>query len=150
MDSQQNKQMVLRGYQLFQAGDINGLLQLFADDIEWIGSPAEFVAFSGDYHGKQEVAQFFADMDKAQETEQFEPRDAIAEGDKVVVTGYGKWRTRTTGQSYESPWVHVFTIRDGKIVRFQQYNDTAAGRAAFLPRDSLFQDTDVDTSSLLH
>jgi len=150
MDSQQNKQMVLRGYQLFQAGDINGLLQLFADDIEWIGSPTEFVQFSGDYHGKQEVAQFFADMDKAQETEQFEPRDAIAEGDKVVVTGYGKWRTKTTGQSYESPWVHVFTLRDGKIVGFQQYNDTAAGRAAFMPRDSLFQDTDLDTSSLLH
>ena len=150
MDSLQNKQMILRAYQLFRVGDIEGLLQLFADDIEWIGSPAEFVPFSGDYHGKQEVAQFFIDLDKAQETERFEPLEAIAENDKVVVTGHGKWIVRATGQSYESPWVHVFTVRDGKVVRFQQYNDTAAGRAAFLPRDSLFQDTNIDTSSLLH
>ncbi|QAU33715.1 nuclear transport factor 2 family protein [Janthinobacterium sp. 17J80-10] len=150
MDSQQNKQMVLRGYELFQAGDIQELLQLFSDDIEWIGSPVEFVPFSGNHHGKQEVAEFFMEMDSAQEAELFEPQDVIAEGDKVVVTGNSKWIVKATGQSYDSPWVHVFTIQDGKIIKFQEYNDTAAGRAAFLPRDSLFQDTNLDSSSLLH
>lgn len=150
MDSQQNKQLVLNGYQLFQAGEIEQLLQLFSDDIEWIEADVEFVPFSGSYHGKQEVAQFFMELGNAQEAELFEPQDVIAEGNKVVVTGNSKWIVRATGQSYESPWVHVFTIQDGKIARFQAYNDTAASRAAFLPRDSLFQDTDMDTSSLLH
>ncbi len=149
MDSQQNKQLVLQGYQLFQAGDINGLIQLFADDIEWIGLPTEFIPFSGNYHGKQEVAQFFSELDKAQEAEQFEPQEVIAEGDKVVVLGQARWSVRATGQTYDSPWVHIFTIHDRKIARFQQFNDTAAGRAAFMPRDTTSRGMDAD-AGLLH
>lgn len=149
MDSQQNKQLVLQGYQLFQAGDINGLIQLFADDIEWIGLPTEFIPFSGNYHGKQEVAQFFSELDQAQEAEQFEPQEFIAENDKVVVLGQARWSVRATGQTYDSPWVHIFTIRDGKIARFQQFNDTAASRAAFMPTDTTARGTDAD-ASLLH
>lgn len=41
---------------MFQAGDIDGLLQFFSDDVEWIGAPTELVPFSGDYHGKQVAA----------------------------------------------------------------------------------------------
>ncbi|WP_158592350.1 nuclear transport factor 2 family protein [Noviherbaspirillum sedimenti] len=149
MDSQQNKEMILREYQLFQAGDIEGLLQFFADDVEWVGVPTEFMPFSGHYHGKQEVRQFFAEMGNAQEAEQFEPQEAIAEGDKVVVTGQSRWIVKATGQSYDNPWVHIFTIRDGKIVRFQQFNDTAAGRDAFMPADMTLRDKDSD-ASLLH
>lgn len=143
MDSEQNKEMILREYQLFQAGDIEGLLQFFADDVEWVGAPTEFVTFSVDYHGKQEVRQFFAEMGKAQEAEQFEPQEVIAEGDKVVVTGQSRWTVKATGQSYDNPWVHIFTIRDGKIVRFQQFNDTAASRAAFMPTDTASRGTDT-------
>lgn len=149
MESQQNKELVLRGYQLFQAGDIDHLLQLFADDIEWVGLPTEFIPFSGSYHGKQEVAQFFADMQLAQEAEQFEPQEMIAEADKVVVCGQSRWAVKSTGETYESPWVHIFTIRDGKIVQFRQYNDTAAARAAFMPADAAAQGTQ-ERASLLH
>jgi ketosteroid isomerase-like protein len=133
MDIQQNKQLVMDGYQLFQAGDIDGLLQLFSDDVEWLGYQVEFVPFSREYHGRQEVAQFFAELDEAQEVEQFEPQEAIAEGDKVVVTGEAKWIVRATGKHYGYSWVHTFTMRDGKVTRFQQYYDTAATQAAFMP-----------------
>jgi len=133
MDSQQNKELVMQGYQMFQAGNIDGLLQLFADDTEWTGTPVQFVPFSGSYHGRQEVGQFFTDMNQAQETEQFSPQEFVAEGDKVVVTGTGKWTVRTTGHTYDSAWVHIFTLRDGKIAQFQEYYDTATARDAFMP-----------------
>lgn len=132
MDIQQNKQLVTQGYEKFRAGDIDGLLQLFAEDAEWIGMEVEPVSFSGDYHGRQGIAQFFSDLSQAQEAESFEPREMIAEGDRVVVLGRAKWRVRATGKSYDEPWAHCFTIRDGKVVRFEQYYDTAATRAAFL------------------
>jgi uncharacterized protein len=135
MDIEQNKQLVMRGYQFFQAGNIESLLQLFSDDIEWIGYQAEFVPFSRDYHGKQDVAQFFAELGQAQEAELFEPQEVIAEGDKVVVMGQAQWTVRATGNHYGYPWVHAFTIRDGKIARFQQYYDSAATEAAFMPLD---------------
>lgn len=133
MNSQDNKQLIMQGYQLFQNKDIHGLLALFADDIEWIGAESEHIPFSRTYHGRDQVAQFFAEMDQAQEAIRFEPETFIAEADKVVVTGQSAWLVKATGQRYESPWVHVFTVRDGKVVRLQQYNNTAAAEAAFRP-----------------
>jgi hypothetical protein len=133
MDTQQNKQLIMRGYQMFQDGNIDGLLQLFSDDIEWLGYQTEFVPFSRDYHGKQDVARFFAELNEAQETDRFEPQELIAEGDRVVALGTAQWIVRATGKQYGYPWVHAFTVHDGKITRFQQYYDSAATQAAFMP-----------------
>lgn len=131
MNSQENKQLVMQGYQKFQNKDIGGLLELFADDIEWIGAETEELPFAGSYHGKDAVAQYFAQLDQAQEAQQFAPKDCIAEGDRVVVTGQSRWTVKSTGQAYDNQWVHVFTLRDGKVARFEQYNDTAAAAKAF-------------------
>lgn len=139
MSSQDNKQLVMQGYRMFQNKDIAGLLNLFADDIEWIGVESDYVQFSGVYQGKSEVAQFFATMDQAQEPNQFEPQEFIAEGDKVVVLGQSTWTVKSTGRRYDNPWAHVFTVRNGKIAKFQQYNDTAAADAAFMPSQTSSQ-----------
>ena len=133
MNSQDNKQLVMQGYQLFKNKDIQGLLALYADDIEWIGAESEHIPFSGNYHGKERVAQFFSEMGQAQEAIQFEPLAFIAEDDKVVVTGEAIWLVKASGQKYATPWVHVFTIRDGKVARFQHYENTAAAELAFRP-----------------
>jgi len=139
MSSQENKQLIMQGYQMFSNKDIKGLLTLFADDVDWIGTESEYIPFFGSYKGKAQVAQFFTTMDQAQEAIQFEPQAFIAEDDKVVVTGQSKWLVRSTGQQYENPWVHVFTVRDGKVARLQQYNDTAAAEAAFRPSQTSAQ-----------
>jgi uncharacterized protein len=133
MNSQENKQLVMDGYQRFMSKDIQGLLALFADDIEWTGTESEILPFAGTYRGKAEVAQYFGILDQAQDAISFEPQSFIAEEDKVVVTGQSAWRVKATGQQYDNPWVHVFTVRDGKVARFQQYNDTAAAERAFMP-----------------
>lgn len=133
MNSQENKQLVMQGYQKFQNKDIRGLLELFTDDIEWVGAETEELPFAGTYRGKQEVGQYFSQLDQAQEAQRFEPQSFIAEGDQVVVTGQSRWTVRSTGQTYDNPWVHVFTLRDGKVARFQQYNDTAAALKAYRP-----------------
>lgn len=139
MNSQENKQLVMRGYQLFKDNDITGLLELYTDDIEWKGAESDYIPFFGTYKGKNQVAQFFTKMDQAQEAIQFEPQIFIAENDKVVVTGQSIWLVKSTGQRYENPWVHIFTIRDGKVARFQQYNDTAAAEAAYRPTQTSTQ-----------
>ena len=143
MNSQENKQLIMHGYQLFKNKDIEGLLALYAEDIEWIGTESENIPFSGIYRGKDQVAQFFMKLDQAQEAIQFEPQAFIAEDDKVVVTGQAIWLAKATGQKYMTPWVHVFTIRDGKVARFQHYNDTAAAEAAFRPSQPSMQQQDA-------
>ena len=131
MNIQDNKQLVKQGYQMFKNKDIKGLLALFSDDIEWQGIESENIPFAGDFHGLEEVAQYFALLDQSQEAIQFTPQDFIAEGDRVVVSGTSSWSVKANGQRFDNPWVHLFTIRDGKVAKFQQYNDTAATEKAY-------------------
>ena len=133
MDAQENKRLVMEGYQMFQNGDIPNLLERYHDDALWIEPDAEHVPFAGKHKGKAEIARFFQDLDRAAQALRFIPKDFIAEGDKVIVAGEATWLVRNTGRTYESPWVHVFTLRDGKVARFESYHDTAAAERAFRP-----------------
>src|SRR5665647_2890992 len=139
MDTSQAKQLVMQGYQLYKDKNIKGLLELYHDDIEWIGNDSDHIPYAGSYHGKAQVAQFFTKLDQAQDVITFEPQKFIAEGDTVVVTGISSWHVKSTGQTYDNPWVHVMTVRDGKVARFQQYNDTAAAEAAYRPMAAIPQ-----------
>jgi ketosteroid isomerase-like protein len=133
MDAQENKRLVMEGYQMFQKGDIPHLLERYHDDAVWIEPEGEHVPMAGQYRGKAEIARFYKLLDDSAQALRFEPKEFIAEGDKVVVTGEATWLVRQTGRTYDSPWVHVFTIRDGKVARFQDYHDTAAGERAYRP-----------------
>jgi ketosteroid isomerase-like protein len=133
MNAQQNKQLVMEGYRRFQNKDIEGVLERFAEDVEWVGPELDSAPFSGNYHGKDEVRRFFVDLDAAQEATRFEPTAFIAEDDKVAVTGTATWHVKSTGLDYSSPWAHVFTVHDGKVTRFEQYVDTAATEHAYRP-----------------
>lgn len=131
MSAEQNKQLITQGYELFQRGDIDGLLATYADSIEWCSPEMDNVPFSGNYHGKDGVRQFFTDLSNAMIPLEFSPREMIAEGDKVVVLGHEIWNVRANNCQMEGDWVHVFTIRDGMVVSFQDYPHTAAAMTAF-------------------
>ena len=57
-------------------------------------------------------------------------RQYIAEDDRVVVIGSVKWKNRETGKSVETGKVDVFRMRDGKIIEFCEFFDTAKANAA--------------------
>jgi ketosteroid isomerase-like protein len=133
MDAQENKRIVTDGYRLFQNGDIAGMMAYASDDAEWIGADAEAVPFAGSFHGKAEVARFFSELGAAMQPTRFVIKDVIAENDKVVVLGEAMWMVRSTGRSYDSQWVHVFTMRDDKFIRVDSLYDTASAERAFRP-----------------
>ncbi|MGO4380279.1 nuclear transport factor 2 family protein [Pseudoduganella sp. RAF53_2] len=130
MDIQESKELVMKGYKLFQAGDIRSLLDMYHDDAEWTGPESEYLAYSGNYHGKQGIAQFFTNLNAAVQALHMEPKQIIAEGDTVVVIGDSTWLARNTGRQYDNPFVHVFNIRDGKVARFTSYWDTGPAERA--------------------
>jgi ketosteroid isomerase-like protein len=129
--SETNKQLVKQGYERFGTGDIQGLLELFADDIQWTVPAIENAAFAGSRSGKASVAQFFTQLTEGEEITEFAPTEFIAEGDKVVVIGKSAATVRSTGRSYSTQWVHIFTVRDGKIAEFLEVFDNAAATRAF-------------------
>ena len=133
MNTQENKQVVMEGYRDYQNGNIQNLLDRYHEDAEWSTPESELIPFSGNFHGKSGIAQFFAKLDAAVQTIRFEPKQFIAEGDQVVVTGEASWLAKPTGRAYDSAWIQVFTLRDGKVARFVSFYDTAASERAFQP-----------------
>ena len=128
--SSDNLDVIRQGYGAFGRGDINALLELFDEQINWVTPGPPELATSGRRTGRQEVAEFFASVNKVFDIQRFQPKEFIAQGDRVVVLGDETAGVRATGKLLELDWVHVFTLRDGKVVAFQEFFDTAAVVAA--------------------
>jgi uncharacterized protein len=123
---------VVRGvYAGFLRGDIPGVLGLLAEDVEWSVPGDAQVPHAGVRRGPGEVGQFFADVARGAEVEQFEPLEHFGAGDDVFVRGRERVRAKSTGRGYETEWLHHWKVRDGKISYFREYLDTAAVNAAF-------------------
>jgi len=129
MGEQENLAIVRRGYDAFGRGDIEGLISLFDENIEWSSPGPSDLPTSGQRRGHQQVRQFFGSVNELYDFQKFEPHTFIAEGDHVVVLGEDTAVVKSTGKAITESWAHVFTVKNGKIVRFQEYIDTAAAVA---------------------
>ncbi len=132
MHEARNAKTVQDAYAAFGRGDIKGVLDTLDDQVTWkpITGAGPQVPHAGERHGKDQVTEFFAILGRSLTFERFEPRDFIAQGDRVVVLGSYRGRSRN-GKTFESEWAMVFTLRNGKVVYFQEFTDSAAINAAF-------------------
>lgn len=55
-------------------------------------------------------------------------------GENIVTVGYYTGIYKPTGKSVRAQFVHVWTLRGGKVAAFQQYADTAQFKEAIEPR----------------
>jgi ketosteroid isomerase-like protein len=131
MSEQDNVAIVHQAYDNFKSGNIPALLELCADEITWQLPEMANVPFGGERRTRAGVGEFFALIDAHEEALRFEPNETVAQGDKVVSLGFYQWRVKSTGREFEGDFAHVFTIRNGKIVAFHEYTDTAACANAF-------------------
>jgi len=113
-------------YAAFGRGDVDTIIAGTSPDIDWrvTGRRTDFPTL-GERKGRDEVRSFFADIAKYQETVEFSPREFHASGDRVFVLGHYAWKIRKNGRAVASDWVHIFTIRGGKVTEFREFNDTA-------------------------
>src|SRR5918911_3147838 len=132
MSEQENLRIVQEGYAAFSRGDIAAALSTYADDIDWAmpGSP-DVIPYAGRRRGREQVAQFYATFPQTEEVEQMDLQDFIARGDKVLVFGHYKGRVKSTGRSYAKDFIHLVTLRGGKVVKFREYVASDDMHAAF-------------------
>jgi uncharacterized protein len=130
MNEQENTKLAARMYETFMAGDVEGFLNLFADDAAWHAPEIENVPLNGKFSGRENLAAFISDIDEYEEFLKMEPTEYIAQGDRVVVLGNYLARSKTTDKQYATDFAHIITVRDGKITSFYEFFDNAAaGRA---------------------
>lgn len=125
MSEQDNVRTVEAVYAAFGRGDLGALLHTLAEDVVWQHPGPADIPWAGERHGRDEVAEFFIAVNQHLDVEQFAPRTFVSRGDEVIVLGHERMRTRTGGRVYETDWVHAFMLRDGRIVGYREYTDTA-------------------------
>ena len=127
MSTESNLKIVRGVYEAFARTDILAVLAALDDDVEWImPGPPETLPFAGVWRGRDAVSRFLAILTGTLSFEQFEPRTFLADADTVVVLGHSRDRILATGRIVEMEWAAVITLRDGKVIRYQVYEDTAA------------------------
>jgi ketosteroid isomerase-like protein len=107
-------------------------LDLMADDVALrsLGGGSEGLEFGRSRTGKEAAAAYFDDLVRHWEMIYYHTEDFIADADRVVVLSRCAYRYRLTGKVAESPKADVFRFRDGKIVEFFEFFDTAAAAAS--------------------
>ena len=132
MSEQGNVKTVLDLYAAFGRGDVPAILDLLADDVDWWFFGPKEIPFAGRYRGRGEMMKFFGTVGETVEVEQFGPEEGpIARDDRIIVLGRERVKVKATGRTFETHWVHVFTLRNGKVTRLREYYDTATMAAAF-------------------
>lgn len=131
MSEKENTALIQQGYKLFSQGDIPGLLKLMSPNVTWELPKLDNVPFTGKFQGVEEVGRFFSTLAGAMDVLKYEPRDFLAQGNKVVVLGESQYRVKEQKEAFDSKWVDVLTVENGKISSYRQYGDTAQLERAF-------------------
>ncbi len=119
-----NLAVVQEMYRALSRGDLAAVREIFHPEIEWIqnaGFPGGgrqvgadavlhgvFLRFAADWIGWQANVQQWLDA-----------------GETIVALGEYGGTFKATGKSTNAAFAHVYDVRDGRIVRFRQYADTA-------------------------
>jgi ketosteroid isomerase-like protein len=131
MSTEKNVQTVKDFFAAIGRGDKEGLLALIAGDIEWI-IPGEDWPLAGTHRGHAGLADLLQTASKSIETST-EPREFVAQGDRVLVVGFAKGKIKATNKTFEDHFVFAITVRDGKLTNIREYIDTQAlARAAHM------------------
>jgi uncharacterized protein len=132
--SSANIKTVQEVYAAFGRRDIKGILALLSPEVEW-GEPANpFNPAGGVRHGHEGFLEWLNIGREAEEILVLEPRQFLTDHDSVAVVGFTKCLAKSTGKSYETDFVHLVTLKDGKIVRFKEFFDTYVAGEAFRPK----------------
>lgn len=124
--SQENVNVVRGMYAAFASGDIPYIIGALDPQVEWWEAENFIYADKNPYVGPDAVLEgVFARIGQEWEGFVVSPKDVLDAGDTVIGYGYYSGAYKQTGQNVRAQFAHFFTFRDGKVVKFQQYTDTA-------------------------
>ena len=121
-----NRELIQSLYDAFAKGDAATVLGAMHPEVEWKEAESSPYADQNPYVGPAQVGagvfgRVMADFEGFTVT----PRKLVAEGDTVVALGRYTGTHKGSGKRLDAQFAHAWTVRDGKVMDFQQYTDTA-------------------------
>lgn len=114
------------------AGDTDRLIEIFADEVDWLLAENPTVPWIRPRSTGVECAAQFTEL-----MEYTVPEDArasvdafLVDGTDAVLTGHLSGTVRATGKSFEGPFALRITVEDGRITRHHLYENSLSIAAA--------------------
>ena len=125
-NSQLNIELVKHFYEAASSGACESVRAALDPNVEWIEPNVPGLWFSGMHRGAEVVCKEVIGP-TAEKIDNFRVnmKRFYTVGDHVIAIGYFKGRAKTTGKELDAATAHVCTLRNGKIVRFEAFHDSA-------------------------
>ena len=120
-------------YTALGRGDVDAVLALLADTIEWREAEG-FPHFGGTWTRPQQVVErLLVPLGRDWDEFSARPDDFLSEGEEVVAFGAYRGVNRATRRQLLAPFAHRWRVAGGRIAAFTQYTDTVLVQAAASP-----------------
>jgi uncharacterized protein len=118
-----NLKAIRTAYDAYARKDVEAFLALLDDSFEFRQS--ELVPWGGSYRGREGMMQFFgkitAHIDSVVDVEEL-----VDAGDHVVMIGRSRGTVAATDRSFDVRVVHVWRVRDGRLLGLDVYLNVPA------------------------
>jgi ketosteroid isomerase-like protein len=118
--SQENVEVVRRGLEAFNRGDIEAWLALTHPEVEVLDDPR--VPGGQTLRGHAEIKRYFESLGRYWESIHFAPERIVDRGDEVLVLARMTTRTRRGGPEIERPLDQMVRFREGRAIRVQVFS----------------------------
>jgi ketosteroid isomerase-like protein len=123
--SQENINVINRVYEAFGRRDFEAVLEDFDPTIVWIAAVNSPLADRSPYRGLDEVRErVFTRIAAGFERLTVRVDEIFGADDKVVALGFYDGVYKANGKRFQAQVAHIWTLANGKAVKFQQYVDT--------------------------
>jgi ketosteroid isomerase-like protein len=119
--AENNSRIISNLYEAFARRDMQALLQWIDPQIE-ITQTTE-LPWGGTFQGQLGLMSFAGKLLQSVDS-QVEPEELVEAGDRVVAIGRTRGHVRANNKEFDVRAVHVWTLKYGKVLRFEAYIDT--------------------------
>lgn len=127
-----NVALLRKFFDAFGSGDTAAGFATLSPDITWTYyGPRDWIPFAGVFRGHKGVEAFFEIVGASVSLKEMVVESLDATEDVVYGRGRERSEVKSTGKEYNVQWSHVYRVRDGLIVSFEEFLDTAAVASAF-------------------
>lgn len=119
------RHLIQNFYQALANRDLQTLLELFAEEVDWdVPGNEELAPWLGKRESREEIKVFYQLLWQSVEPISAQIEHILADGEFGVATGRFSSRMVRSGQVYSSIFSAHFTLKDGRITHYRFLEDS--------------------------